>query len=721
MRSLRTLKYVFLVFLIAFLPSQPVASGDEVDSEIEEIQRTVREKGYHWTPGRTSVMELSQEEREKRLGLEIPEGYDQWLAGARKFTAEPHLVLPSYFDWRDSSAITPVKDQGGCGSCWIFGAVGALEGMAKIYGGREVILSEQQILSCVYYGWGCNGGWMEYCYEHFLEYGSIDQECMPYRANDMIPCTEDSCELLARITGWVPVENNVDAIKTALLKGPVSCAFTVYDDFFSYSGGCYEHEGFDPCNHAIVMVGWDDDFCDGEGAWICKNSWGSNWGEDGFFHIKYNSCRIGYATDLVSYVPPGPYVVLEDCVVDDSPGGNGDGRPEPEETVNIYLTFSNIWFPLRGAQVTVWADTDGVAFTSDRSYLGDVPADDTVSNHSNPIQFYVPPGFPPSRVNFTFHITGNEGEYAKSWTREIWIGRSPTLIVDDDEGTNLDRYYTGSLDQMELLYDVWDKSSQPDGGSDLSEYKVVIWFTGDHRESIFSDQDILDLMAFLDDGGRLFLTSQDAVEVLAGSADPLRQTFLSDYLHVGYGGTCDRRLAMGWPGDEIGDNLYIQPNYEVINQNSKDNLVPDAQADTVLIYTIGTSEGWWTPTDSVAAVKVQSDSFKLVLFGFGFESIRADGGDFHGQTTTSRQAVMETILNWLNAEWRYVYGDANGDQTVGSGDIVYLLNYLFRGGSAPGFLSAADANGDCMVNSSDVVYLINYLFRGGPVPVEGCA
>ncbi|NIM99959.1 MAG: hypothetical protein GTO24_18360 [candidate division Zixibacteria bacterium] len=721
MSSFRILNCALIFLLVTIFISGTAVSEDKPDREIEEIRQMIEEKGYNWTAGKTSVSELSEAERQNLLGLRIPEWYDDWFRGAKKIEAQPEVVLPPYFDWRDSAGVTPPKDQGSCGSCWAFGALGALEAMAKIYGGRELDLSEQQILSCRAYGWGCNGGWMSYCYELFQAFGSISEECMPYHANDTDPCIQESCEVLAKITGWTPVANNVDAIKTAVLKGPVSCAMTVYNDFFSYTGGCYEHEGLDPCNHAVLIVGWDDDYCDGDGAWIVKNSWGPGWGEDGFFRIKYNSCLIGYATDLINYIPAGPYVTLEDWMIDDLPGGNGNGRSEPEETVNIYLTFSNLWVQLIGARVTAWADTEGIVFVNSVSLLGDIAAEDTVDNYSDPIQFWVPSDFPPKRVNFTFEISGNGGEYTKSWTREIWIGRSPILIVDDDQGANLESYYAGSMDQMKLLYDVWDKANQPGESYQLSDYDVVIWFTGDHQESVFSDEDILSLMAFLDQGGRLFLTSQDAVEVLAASADPLRQTFLNDYLHAGYGGTCGRRLMMGYPGDEIGDNMYVHPNYEVANQSSMDNLIPDAGADTVLVYTIGTSAGWWTPTDSVAAIKVQTDYFKLVLFGFGFESIRADGGDFHGQTTTSRQAVMETILNWLNTEWRYVYGDANGDQLVGPGDIVYLLSYLFRGGPAPGFLSAGDANGDCVVNSSDVVYLINYLFRGGSAPVEGCA
>ncbi|MCK4404786.1 MAG: hypothetical protein KAW02_06810, partial [candidate division Zixibacteria bacterium] len=126
----------------------------------------------------------------------------------------------------------------------------------------------------------------------------------------------------------------MDAIKTALLTGPVSCAMRAYNDFQHYDEGCYENPGLDPPNHAILLIGWNDTLCGDEGAWIGKNSWGTNWGMDGYFYIKYNTCHIGYATDLIYYIPPGPFVELEDFCVNDSSGGNGNGRSEPEETVN---------------------------------------------------------------------------------------------------------------------------------------------------------------------------------------------------------------------------------------------------------------------------------------------------------------------------------------------------------------------------------------------------
>jgi C1A family cysteine protease len=717
MRGLRVIGLSLTLLTFASWLSTSALAKDAVDREIEQIQKMIEEKGYHWTAGRTSVSELSEAERQNLLGFEVPEWYDDWFEGAKKIEAPPGVVFPAVFDWRDSDVVTPVKNQGGCGSCWIFGAVGALEGMAKLYGGKELDLSEQQILSCVSYGWGCNGGWMDYCYEHFLEYGSVGEACQPYYASDTYPCLEDSCEVLAKITGWTPVAHSVDAIKTALLTGPVSCAFTVYNDFHSYTGGCYEHEGDDPCNHAIVLIGWDDNMCNGEGAWIAKNSWGTNWGMDGFFYIKYGTCNIGYATALIDYVPPGPFVELESYRVEDVAGGNGNGRPEPGETADIYFAFSNIWAPLNGAIVTVWADTDGIVFVNDHCFFGDMQVHDTLDNSSSPVQFWVPLDFPSTRVNFTLQITGNGGEYSKSWTREVWIGPSHILVVDDDLGSSLESYYIDALEKLRPLYDIWDKTSR-DQTYNLQDYEVVIWFTGDHRDSVFSDQDILNLMSFLDSGGRLFLTSQDVAEVLSASADPLRQQFLADYLHVGYLGNNENTFLAAQPGDHVGDTLWIWawgvPGAE--NQTSKDNLLPDEEADTVLVH----AGYFFARTDTVAAIKFQGD-YKLVYFGFGFEGINGSGFFFHGHWLSKPETVLQIVLDWLNKPWIYAYGDANGDQMVDLGDVVYLTNYLFKAQASPNPMEAGDANGDCLLDVGDVVYLLNYLFKGGEPPLEGCS
>jgi len=83
--------------------------------------------------------------------------------------------------------------------------------------------------------------------------------------------------------------------------------------------------------------------------------------------------------------------------------------------------------------------------------------------------------------------------------------------------------------------------------------------------------------------------------------------------------------------------------------------------------------------------------------------------------------VMQRVLGWLKTPWLFVPGDSNGDMAVDVGDVVYLINYLFKGGASPSPLASGDVNADCVVDVGDVVYLINYLFKGGAPPNQGCA
>lgn len=202
-------------------------------------------------------------------------------------------------------AVTPVKDQGACGSCWDFAATGAFESIYYIAEGILPDFSELQGLVCNWGGSGCNGGWMEDAYEVYMAYGVVDETCMPYAANDNLPCIQEECVPIAILEGFEDIPNHVNSIKNALMRGPLSTTFTVYSDFNGYQGGCYDHADVEPLNHAVVIVGWDDDMCDGEGAWIVKNSWGTTFGADGFFYMKYHAAGIGEFTQLPVYGPTG--------------------------------------------------------------------------------------------------------------------------------------------------------------------------------------------------------------------------------------------------------------------------------------------------------------------------------------------------------------------------------------------------------------------------------
>lgn len=275
--------------------------GDQVSQEVLDLQQMIAEKGLSWTADQTSMMDLPIEQRHARLGLIIPDDVKARFDALNQLPPPLLRTTADHFDWRDFSGVTSVKDQGQCGSCWAFAATGAFESAYLLATGIVSDLSEQQVLSCNAGGSSCQGGWMGDGYDLFHSYGAIDEACMPYHANDNIPCTQENCVPRAQLLQYIDIPNNVNAIKNALMIGPISTTFTVYDDFYGYSGGCYEHDGNDPINHAVVIIGWDDNMCDGQGAWIVKNSWGASWGLHGFFYIKYNSASFGNYSQLPIY------------------------------------------------------------------------------------------------------------------------------------------------------------------------------------------------------------------------------------------------------------------------------------------------------------------------------------------------------------------------------------------------------------------------------------
>jgi inhibitor of cysteine peptidase len=217
-------------------------------------------------------------------------------------------ALASSYNWCDNGGCTPVRDQGNCGSCWAFGTVGALESAIMIYDGQSKDLSEQYLVSCNTDGWGCSGGWWAHDYHEWKippgesAAGAVYESAEPYVADD-IPCDgpyahNETIDSWAFIGGESSVPT-VDAIKQAIADyGPVSAAVCVNTDFQSYTGGVFNPRR--PCNqinHAIVLVGWDDS----DGAWILRNSWGPNWGEDGYMRIAYGKSQVGYSANYVVY------------------------------------------------------------------------------------------------------------------------------------------------------------------------------------------------------------------------------------------------------------------------------------------------------------------------------------------------------------------------------------------------------------------------------------
>jgi hypothetical protein len=254
--------------------------------------------------------EMTLEERMEHLGLIIPEEVKQRFAELDRGES-PELLNPEdRFDWREMGGVSLVKNQASCGSCWDFAGVGAVESAVLIADGIEWDFSEQQVIDCNTQGYGCNGGWMDAVYLLHRYYGADQECCYPYRARHGYPCGQDTCLGMIRIQRARDIWNDVNEIKNALLTGPVSTTFEVKSGFH---WNCF-WGGPGSSNHAVVIVGWDDDLCDG-GGWIVKNSWGPDWGDQGFFYMPYNSCGIGMYTQQPVYPGGLPELAYEPGVV----------------------------------------------------------------------------------------------------------------------------------------------------------------------------------------------------------------------------------------------------------------------------------------------------------------------------------------------------------------------------------------------------------------------
>ena len=285
-------------------------------AELEEIRKAVNETGAQWTPGLTPIFLLPPDKRGGAGTSPIPleaGGVSKEVQTVESSERMPPAgALPASWDWRNvdgSDWTTSVKNQGACGSCWAFGAIGTIESRVKIMARNANLqpdLSEQSLLSCS--PGDCVVGWYTDATANWITcQGTVDESCFPYQASDSVPCFASCPDRNSRdqkIEGWNWVCDNwytvdVDRIKQEILsRGPVSAYFEVYQDFDAYIGGIYTHTwGNFRGGHDVPIVGWGSE--GGVDYWICKNSWGTGHGENGWFKIKMGEVEIG--TQAISY------------------------------------------------------------------------------------------------------------------------------------------------------------------------------------------------------------------------------------------------------------------------------------------------------------------------------------------------------------------------------------------------------------------------------------
>jgi C1A family cysteine protease len=277
--------------------------------ELDDIHKAIKEKKAKWEAGETSVSKLPYSERKLRASAHLPQSKD---TDTFVIPEAPLAGISPSLDWRNYnglSYVTPVKDQGNCASCWAFSTTAALESYflkKENLPNNTENFAEQVLVSCSGAG-SCGGGSPSTASSYIRDTG------LPPEMDYVYTATDGSCSSAAagwqqaayRIGSWsyVCVSPSVDAIKNALVTyGPLATMYKVYSDFYSYRSGIYSYvTGSYVGNHCVLIVGYDD----ASQCFIVKNSWGTGWGEAGYFKIAYSECSnsVTFGMYTIAYSP----------------------------------------------------------------------------------------------------------------------------------------------------------------------------------------------------------------------------------------------------------------------------------------------------------------------------------------------------------------------------------------------------------------------------------
>lgn len=230
--------------------------------------------------------------------------------------------LPESFDWRDRDGmnfVSPIRNQGDCGSCYAFGSMAMMESRLRIVTNNtlQVVLSPQDVIGCSEYSQGCAGGFSYLIAGKYAQdFGVVEESCFPYVGKDS-SCTETKGCIRYYATDYYYVGGYYGACNEPEMRlelvnnGPMAVGFEVLNDFLNYKGGIYQHTGltdkFNPweiTNHAVLVVGYGTE--KGVPYWIVKNSWGENWGENGYFRIIRGVDEVGFESMALATTPLVP-------------------------------------------------------------------------------------------------------------------------------------------------------------------------------------------------------------------------------------------------------------------------------------------------------------------------------------------------------------------------------------------------------------------------------
>lgn len=302
---MKTFIILTIVFLSHFQSDAKILDVNHLNKTfLNSTQLSSIKEKPQWIAKDNWLNDLSKAELKKMLGAEAPNTDVEFIHSSKELAT----ALPVSIDWRNKDGknwVSPIMNQGSCGSCVAFASIGTLETQINISSflpSLNLQLSPQHLFACG--GGACSYGWMPESAAKFLKKkGVVDESCMPYSSGvtgEDVSCQStcsDSSKRVLRITDYHrPTQffKSPSSVKKALLNGPLVTTMKVYEDFLVYSQGIYKHtSGGALGGHAVSLVGYDD----AKGAFLIRNSWGESWGEKGFAYMDYeDSSGIGNAT-----------------------------------------------------------------------------------------------------------------------------------------------------------------------------------------------------------------------------------------------------------------------------------------------------------------------------------------------------------------------------------------------------------------------------------------
>ena len=265
---------------------------DSMPLVTEEMVRHINHQGG-WTASIEYAKGMTIGDAKRRLGstarqTELP---------PKKFELqEKYTQAPTGFNASEEwpSCIHPIRNQGSCGAGWAFGATGAFSDRICIStnGAVNVELAPQTLVSCSTVNFGCGGGFLDVAWVYMAKYGVPVEACDPYQSgdNDESGACQQSCNAVYKPVNLVSLTTKIAIQASIMAAGPVETTFLVYQDFYAYTGGVYRHTtGNFVGGHSVKITGWGN--LNGTDYWLAANSWGTDWGLNGYFLIAFDECE----------------------------------------------------------------------------------------------------------------------------------------------------------------------------------------------------------------------------------------------------------------------------------------------------------------------------------------------------------------------------------------------------------------------------------------------